>query len=137
LTGLIEQNPAIFFPCFFVALWLTVTTILALLSGWFRLMEVYPDHDDFAVRTVGLPGLGGILGVTFGAVVAMAMSAIGGCWWPLDFEPAWMRAFAQWLPTTWTMLAFNNLMIRDLPAASALWPSGDYLGMHRHSSMDK
>ncbi len=59
----------------------------------------------------------------FGAVVAMAMSAIGGCWWPLDFEPSWMRAFAQSLPTTWTMLAFNNLMIRDLPAASALWPS--------------
>jgi ABC-type multidrug transport system permease subunit len=59
----------------------------------------------------------------FGAVVAMAMSAIGGCWWPLDFEPSWMRAFAQLLPTTWTMLAFNNLMIRDLPAASALWPS--------------
>jgi ABC-2 type transport system permease protein len=59
----------------------------------------------------------------FGAVVAMAMSAIGGCWWPLDFEPSWMRAFAQLLPTTWTMLAFNNLMIRDLPAVSALWPS--------------
>lgn len=59
----------------------------------------------------------------FGAVVAMAMSAIGGCWWPLDFEPSWMRAFAQFLPTTWTMLAFNNLMIRNLPPASALWPS--------------
>jgi ABC-type multidrug transport system permease subunit len=59
----------------------------------------------------------------FGAVVAMAMSAIGGCWWPLDFEPSWMRAFAQFLPTTWTMLAFNNLMIRDLPPFSALWPS--------------
>jgi len=59
----------------------------------------------------------------FGAVVAMAMSAIGGCWWPLDFEPSWMRAFAQFLPTTWTMLAFNNLMIRDLPPMSALWPS--------------
>ena len=58
-----------------------------------------------------------------GAVVAMAMSAIGGCWWPLDFEPSWMRAFAQFLPTTWTMLAFNNLMIRNLPPISALWPS--------------
>jgi ABC-2 type transport system permease protein len=58
-----------------------------------------------------------------GAVAAMAMSAIGGCWWPLDFEPAWMRAFAQFLPTTWTMLAFNNLMIRNLPPASALWPT--------------
>ena len=59
----------------------------------------------------------------FGAVVAMAMSAIGGCWWPLDFEPSWMRTFAQFLPTTWTMLAFNNLMIRNLPPVSALWPS--------------
>jgi tetratricopeptide (TPR) repeat protein len=33
-------------------------------------VEVYPDHADFAVRTVGLPGLGA-LGVTFGSVVAM------------------------------------------------------------------
>ncbi len=55
-----------------------------------------------------------------GAVVAMAMSAIGGCWWPLDFEPSWMRAIALWVPTTWTMRAFNDLMIRDLPAAGAL-----------------
>lgn len=33
-------------------------------------LEVYPDHEDFAVRTMGLPGLGA-LGVTFGYVVAM------------------------------------------------------------------
>jgi tetratricopeptide (TPR) repeat protein len=33
-------------------------------------VEVYPDHEDFAVRTTGLPGLGA-LGVTFGEVVAM------------------------------------------------------------------
>jgi tetratricopeptide (TPR) repeat protein len=33
-------------------------------------LEVYPDHDDFAVRTMGMPGLGA-LGVTFGSVVAM------------------------------------------------------------------
>ncbi len=33
-------------------------------------VEVYPDHEDFAVRTMGLPGLGA-LGVTFGYVVAM------------------------------------------------------------------
>jgi len=58
-----------------------------------------------------------------GAVAAMAMSAIGGCWWPLDFEPAWMRAFARLLPTTWTMQAYNELMIRHSTAAGALWPS--------------
>jgi tetratricopeptide (TPR) repeat protein len=33
-------------------------------------VEVYPDHEDFAVRTMGMPGLGA-LGVTFGEVVAM------------------------------------------------------------------
>jgi cellulose synthase operon protein C len=33
-------------------------------------VEVYPDHEDFAVRTLGMPGLGA-LGVTFGLVIAM------------------------------------------------------------------
>jgi len=33
-------------------------------------VELYPDHEDFAVRTLGMPGLGA-LGVTFGEVVAM------------------------------------------------------------------
>ena len=33
-------------------------------------VEVYPNHEDFAVRTMGMPGLGA-LGVTFGQVLAM------------------------------------------------------------------
>lgn len=33
-------------------------------------VELYPNHEDFAVRTLGMPGLGA-LGVTFGYVVAM------------------------------------------------------------------
>ena len=33
-------------------------------------VELYPEHDDFAVRTSGLPGIG-LLGVTFGYLVAM------------------------------------------------------------------
>ena len=33
-------------------------------------VEVYPNHEDFAVRTMGLPGLGA-LGVTFDQVIAM------------------------------------------------------------------
>jgi Flp pilus assembly protein TadD len=33
-------------------------------------VEVYPNHEDFAVRTLGMPGLGA-LGVTFGEVIAM------------------------------------------------------------------
>lgn len=33
-------------------------------------VEVYPNHEDFAVRTMGMPGIGA-LGVTFGYYIAM------------------------------------------------------------------
>lgn len=52
-------------------------TILATYSKKYQMrvpkpvqVEVYPNHEDFAVRTMGMPGLGA-LGVTFGEVVAM------------------------------------------------------------------
>jgi ABC-2 type transport system permease protein len=64
-----------------------------------------------------------------GVTVSMAMAAIGGCWWPLDFEPSWMRALANWMPTTWTMQAFNDLMIRNQPPSAALWPLAATLGL--------
>jgi ABC-type multidrug transport system permease subunit len=47
-----------------------------------------------------------------GAVVIVSMAAIGGCWWPIDLEPRWMRTVALAFPTTWAMEAFNDLMIR-------------------------
>jgi hypothetical protein len=35
-----------FLPLFFVAIWFATTTLLALLSGWVRLMATYPDQPD-------------------------------------------------------------------------------------------
>jgi tetratricopeptide (TPR) repeat protein len=35
------------------------------------LIEAFPKHDDFAVRTLGLPGMMGALGVCFGKVVTL------------------------------------------------------------------
>ncbi len=35
------------------------------------LIEIFPKHDDFAVRNLGLPGLIGALGACFGRVVSM------------------------------------------------------------------
>jgi tetratricopeptide (TPR) repeat protein len=35
------------------------------------LLQVFPRHDDFAVRTMGLPGMLGALGACFGRVVTM------------------------------------------------------------------
>ncbi len=63
-----------------------------------------------------------------GAIVNMTMAAIGGCWWPIDFEPAWMQQLALALPTTWAMRAFNDLMIRNLAASSALLPTAVNFG---------
>ncbi len=63
-----------------------------------------------------------------GAIVIMTMAAIGGCWWPLDFEPAWMQRVALGLPTTWAMRAFNDLMIRNLSVMSALMPTAVNFG---------
>jgi ABC-type multidrug transport system permease subunit len=64
-----------------------------------------------------------------GSVAAMVMSAVGGCWWPLEFEPVWMRSAALSVPTTWTMRAFNDLMIRGLEPGAALRPSAMALAL--------
>jgi tetratricopeptide (TPR) repeat protein len=52
------------------------------------LIEVFPKHDDFAVRNVGLPGMIGALGACFGRVVTM------------DSPKARQNAF-QWEATLW------------------------------------
>jgi len=63
-----------------------------------------------------------------GAIVIMTTAAIGGCWWPIELEPAWMQQLALALPTTWAMRAFNDLMIRNLAASSALVPAAVNFG---------
>ena len=67
--------------------------------------------------------------MSLGVTISMAMAAIGGCWWPLDFEPGWMRELARWLPTTWTMQAFTDLMIRYQPPSAALLPLAATIGI--------
>lgn len=43
----------------------------------------------------------------------ISLSAIGGLWWPLDIEPAWMQALAPLFFTTWAMWALTDLVLRD------------------------
>jgi ABC-type multidrug transport system permease subunit len=81
---------------------------------------------SFAAATLGLV-IASIAGnhdsvMPFGTTLSMAIAAIGGCWWPIDFEPAWMRTVARFAPTTWTMQSFNDLMIRNQPPSAALRP---------------
>jgi Tfp pilus assembly protein PilF len=57
------------------------------------LIEIFPNHDDFAVRNLGLPGMIGALGACFGRVVTMDS--------PRAREPG---TFA-WQATLWHELA--------------------------------
>ena len=65
-----------------------------------------------------------------GTMAVVAMAAIGGCWWPITFEPYWLQRLAHVFPTAWAMGAFNDLMLRQrelaevLPAILALFGFG-------------
>jgi tetratricopeptide (TPR) repeat protein len=80
------------------------------------LIEMFPVHDDFAVRTLGLPGMIGALGVCFGKVVA------------LDSPHARPPGEYNWQPTLWHELAHvitlqmsNNRIPRWLSEGISQW----------------
>jgi hypothetical protein len=77
LHSLIEQNFAVFFPLFFASLWLTVTTVLAALSGWFRLMARFPNQtEEPLLRIRGQSGSMG-LGVSMRGILALSACPSG------------------------------------------------------------
>ncbi len=61
-------------------------------------VEVYPDHEDFAVRTLGIPGLGAT-GVSFGPVVAM------------DSPSARKGGEYHWASTLWHELSHSYILV--------------------------
>ena len=120
-----------------------VQMVLLFAVGW-ALFGITLGRNPLAllIPTVGISFAAAALGLVvasisrahdsvmpLGVTVSMAMAAIGGCWWPLDFEPGWMRELARWMPTTWTMQAFNDLMIRNQPPSATLWPFAATVGI--------
>jgi hypothetical protein len=80
------------------------------------LIEIFPKHDDFAVRTMGLPGLVGALGVCFGKVVT------------LDSPKARPPGQFSWEETLWheiahvfTLQMSNNRVPRWLTEGISEW----------------
>ena len=45
-----------------------------------------------------------------GWLTSMVMAAMGGCWWPSEVMPGWLRAAAHVFPTAWAMDAFHALI---------------------------
>ncbi|MCS7315107.1 MAG: tetratricopeptide repeat protein [Bryobacterales bacterium] len=78
-------------------------------------IELYPDHEDFAVRTLGMPGLGA-LGVTFERAVAM------------DSPSARKPGSFHWVSTLWhelnhviVLARVNNRAPRWFVEGLAVW----------------
>jgi hypothetical protein len=67
------QEFAVFFPAYFLVLWLVVTSLLGLWSGWYRLMRRFPDQMEAPL--LELRNQSG----TFGVVGMSRVLTIGAC----------------------------------------------------------
>jgi len=47
---------------------------------------------------------------TVGWLVSVVMGALGGCWWPAEVMPDWLRTAAHIFPTAWAMDALHALI---------------------------
>jgi len=43
-------------------------------------------------------------------LATMVMAALGGCWWPLEIVPDWVKTLAHFFPTAWAMDALHRLI---------------------------
>lgn len=55
-----------------------------------------------------------------GVLLANALAALGGCWWPIEITPGWMQFVQKLLPTGWTMDALHKLISFEAGAMSVL-----------------
>jgi ABC-type multidrug transport system permease subunit len=128
--------------------------LLFAVGRWLFAISLGPEPAALLLPTIGVSFAAAALGLVIpsiarshdsvmplGTMTSMAMSAMGGCWWPIGFEPAWMQAVARALPTTWAMRAYNDLMIRHAGASAAIRPFVATtalgllflaVGLHRH-----
>jgi ABC-2 type transport system permease protein len=58
-----------------------------------------------------------------GLSVVMALSALGGCWWPQSMQPEWMGRLAPTVFTTWVMRGLNDLILRERGLAAIALPT--------------
>jgi ABC-2 type transport system permease protein len=59
-----------------------------------------------------------------GLSLVMAVSALGGCWWPQSIQPEWMSRVAPAVFTTWSMRGLNDLILRQRGLEAVAIPSG-------------
>jgi hypothetical protein len=62
----------------FAAMWLAVTSLLGFLSGWYRLMAIYPDQPEQPTRVFNLQsGWMGPMMVGYSAILTLSACPSG------------------------------------------------------------
>ncbi len=59
-----------------------------------------------------------VIGIS--VLVANLLAALGGCWWPIEIVPNFMKKIAMLLPTGWAMEALDKLLFYKFPFVSVL-----------------
>lgn len=59
-----------------------------------------------------------------GLSMVMALSALGGCWWPQSVQPDWMNRVSPVVFTTWAMRGLNDLILRERGLDAVALPIG-------------
>ena len=99
-----------------------------LLGLWigYRLLATLPVLAvyAFAAAALGLCMAASVrsvdTGVGVGIVATLVMSALGGCWWPLEIVPRGMQIVGHVFPTAWTMDALHQVMAYNRGVAATL-----------------
>ncbi|MGE6599012.1 ABC transporter permease [Bacillus proteolyticus] len=60
-----------------------------------------------------------------GSIVVISTCMISGLYWPVEIEPAWMQTAANFVPQTWAMRGFTELIVRG----GTLADIGGYIGI--------
>ncbi len=60
-----------------------------------------------------------------GNIVVISTCMISGLYWPVEIEPAWMQTAANFVPQTWAMRGFTELIVRG----GTLADIGVYVGI--------
>ena len=56
-------------------------------------------------------------------LVGMAFAGLGGCWWPLEIVPVWLRTLGHFFPTAWAMDGLHGMISFGQGFSAVLLPA--------------
>lgn len=122
---------------------IALVQMLLLVIFGILVMKVNWGHDPAALAVILVASIlaAAALGTTLGTFVktegqanglsimlGMVMALLGGCWYPIELFPQFVRTAVKVLPTTWAMQGMLDIVLRGQGMAAVLPVAGVLLG---------